>query len=82
MLGLDLRVRTASTEYEITAAFAALAGQGAGALLVGADPFVTSRVDQLVALAARYATRTVVTLDRRHFDVLRPLNGGRFTVLT
>jgi predicted nucleic acid-binding protein len=34
-----------------------------------------------VVLAARYRTRTIVTLDRRHFDVLRPLAGGRFTVL-
>ncbi len=35
----------------------------------------------IVLLAARYRTRTIVTLDRRHFDVVRPLNGGRFTVL-
>jgi len=34
-----------------------------------------------VVLAARYRTQTIVTLDRRHFDVLRPLTGGRFTVL-
>jgi uncharacterized protein len=34
-----------------------------------------------VILAARYHTRTIVTLDRRHFDVVRPLGGGRFTVL-
>lgn len=34
-----------------------------------------------VVLAARYRTRTIVTLDRRHFDVLRPLAGGRFRVL-
>ncbi len=34
-----------------------------------------------VVLAARYRTRTIVTLDRRHFDVLRPLAGGRFLVL-
>ena len=34
-----------------------------------------------VVLAAHYQTRTIVTLDRRHFDVLRPLAGGRFTVL-
>jgi predicted nucleic acid-binding protein len=34
-----------------------------------------------VILAARYRTRTVVTLDRRHLDVLRPLGGGRFTLL-
>jgi predicted nucleic acid-binding protein len=34
-----------------------------------------------VVLAERYRTRTIVTLDRRHFDVLRPVGGGRFTVL-
>lgn len=34
-----------------------------------------------VILAERYRTRTIVTLDRRHFDVLRPLGGGRFTIL-
>jgi predicted nucleic acid-binding protein len=33
-----------------------------------------------VILAERYRTRTIVTLDRRHFDVLRPLVGGRFRV--
>lgn len=35
----------------------------------------------IILLAARYRTRTIVTLDRRHFDVVRPLNGGRFAVL-
>jgi predicted nucleic acid-binding protein len=34
-----------------------------------------------VVLAARYRTRTIVTLDHRHFDVLRPLGGGRFAVV-
>ncbi len=34
-----------------------------------------------VILAARSGTRTILTLDRRHFDVLRTLDGGRFTVL-
>ena len=34
-----------------------------------------------VVLAARYRTQTIVTLDHRHFDALRPLTGGRFTVL-
>ena len=34
-----------------------------------------------VILAERYRTRTIVTLDHRHFDVLRPLNGGRFRIL-
>jgi predicted nucleic acid-binding protein len=34
----------------------------------------------MVVLADRYHTRTIVTLDRRHFDVLRPIGGGRFTI--
>lgn len=34
-----------------------------------------------VILAERYRTRTIVTLDRRHFEVLRPITGGHFTVL-
>ena len=35
----------------------------------------------LVVLAERHATRRILTLDRRHFDVLRPLSGGRFSLL-
>lgn len=35
----------------------------------------------LVVLANRYATNQILTLDRRHFDVLRPLDGGRFDLL-
>jgi uncharacterized protein len=34
-----------------------------------------------VVLAARYRTRTIATLDHRHFDVVRPLGGGRFTIV-
>lgn len=34
-----------------------------------------------VVLADRYSTRTIATLDRRHFDVVRPIKGGKFTVL-
>ncbi len=34
-----------------------------------------------VVLAERYRTRTIVTLDRRHFEILRPSSGSRFTVL-
>lgn len=34
-----------------------------------------------VVLAERYRTRTIATLDHRHFDVLRPLSGGRFRIL-
>jgi predicted nucleic acid-binding protein len=35
----------------------------------------------IVVLAERYATRQLLTLDRRHFSVLRPAQGGRFTLL-
>ena len=35
----------------------------------------------IVVLAARYRTKTILTLDRRHFEVVRPLAGGRFVVL-
>ncbi len=34
-----------------------------------------------VVLAERYRTRTIATLDRRHFDVLRSATGDRFAVL-
>jgi hypothetical protein len=35
----------------------------------------------LVVLADHYRTKSVLTLDRRHFEVLRPLSGGRFRIL-
>jgi predicted nucleic acid-binding protein len=35
----------------------------------------------LVVLAERYRTRTILTLDHRHFTVLRPQQGGRFRLL-
>ncbi len=35
----------------------------------------------IVVLAERYRTRAIASLDRRHFDVLRPLDGGYFEVL-
>ncbi|MDE0232140.1 MAG: PIN domain-containing protein [bacterium] len=35
----------------------------------------------LVVLAERYRTRTILTLDQRHFNVLRPLDGGHFKLV-
>lgn len=32
----------------------------------------------LVVLADRYETNSILTLDQRHFGVLRPINGGYF----
>ena len=35
----------------------------------------------IVVLAARFATRSILTLDHRHFSVVRPQSGGRFRIL-
>ncbi|HJS25609.1 MAG TPA: VapC toxin family PIN domain ribonuclease [Actinomycetota bacterium] len=35
----------------------------------------------IVVLADRYRTREILTLDHRHFEVLRPLSGGRFKLV-
>jgi uncharacterized protein len=35
----------------------------------------------LVVLAKRFHTKSILTLDHRHFAVLRPLDGGRFKLL-
>jgi putative ABC transport system substrate-binding protein len=53
--GLQLHVLKASSESEIDTAFASLVQLHAGALVVGADPFLTGRREQLVALASRHA---------------------------
>lgn len=36
----------------------------------------------LAVLAKRYRTRTILTLDRKHFSVMRPLDGGVFTIVS
>jgi putative ABC transport system substrate-binding protein len=54
-LGRQLLVLNASSASGIDAAFATMRERRVGALLVGADPFLSSRWQQLVALAARDA---------------------------
>jgi putative ABC transport system substrate-binding protein len=54
-LGRQLLVLHASAPSEIDTAFAALRQARVGALLVGGDPFFTSRRQQIVTLAARDA---------------------------
>ncbi|MFL5088585.1 MAG: ABC transporter substrate-binding protein [Xanthobacteraceae bacterium] len=67
ILGRQLLVLNASSPNEIDTAFATLRQRAVGALLVGGDPFFTSRRQQIVALAARdaipamYANREFVT---------------------
>ncbi|HEY8874808.1 MAG TPA: ABC transporter substrate-binding protein [Stellaceae bacterium] len=60
--GIELAILKAGTEGEIDAAFASLAQLRAGALVVSPDPFLTSRGDQLVALASRHAVPAIYPL--------------------
>jgi putative ABC transport system substrate-binding protein len=55
ILGRQLFVFNAGTPSEIDSAFTSMRGQRVGALLVGGDPFYSSRRQQIVALAARDA---------------------------
>jgi len=57
--GVRLPILKTGTENEIDAAFASLIQLQAGALLVAADPFLSSRREQLVALAARHAVPVI-----------------------
>jgi putative ABC transport system substrate-binding protein len=54
-LDLKLVVLNASTEREIDTAFATIAREQVGAVYVGTDPFLFSRREQIVTLAARHA---------------------------
>jgi len=54
-LGLQIVVVNASSDRDFDTAFAALAQQRAGALIVGSDPLFYSRRQQLAALATRHA---------------------------
>jgi putative ABC transport system substrate-binding protein len=57
--GLQLHVLKASSESEIDTAFASLVQLHAGALVVSADPFLSNRREQLVALASRHAVPAI-----------------------
>jgi putative ABC transport system substrate-binding protein len=54
-LGLEMPVVRVSTERDLDTAFASLVQLRAGALVIGADAFFTSRSGQLAALALRHA---------------------------
>ena len=54
-LGRRLEVLTASTESDLEAAFATMVQHRVDSLIVMADPFLISRREQIVALAARHA---------------------------
>ncbi len=54
-MGVRLNILKAGTESEIDTAFATLAQLHADAVIVQADPYFTTRRDQLVSLAGRHA---------------------------
>ena len=58
-LGLNLHVLNASTEGEFDGVFAKLIQLRAGGLVIGSDPFFTSRTEQLAALAVHHAVPAV-----------------------
>jgi putative ABC transport system substrate-binding protein len=60
-IGLNVQILKAGTDREIDAAFVSLVQARTGALLVGNDAFLNSRIEQLVALAARHAIPTIYT---------------------
>jgi ABC-type uncharacterized transport system substrate-binding protein len=58
-LGLQLHILHASNDVDIGLAFASLAQLRAGGLVIGSDAFLTSRVEQLAALALRNMLPTI-----------------------
>ena len=57
--GVQLPILYAGSESEIDAAFASLVPGTADALVVTAEPFINSRREQIVALAARHAVPAI-----------------------
>jgi putative tryptophan/tyrosine transport system substrate-binding protein len=64
-IGQQIVIVNVATESDMDAAFARLAEQRAGALLVDTDAFLFSRRDQLIDLAKRYKIPTI--FDRRKY---------------
>jgi putative tryptophan/tyrosine transport system substrate-binding protein len=58
-LSLELVVLHASSERDFDGVFAILRQRGAGALVIGADPFFNSRSEQLAQLSARHAVPSI-----------------------
>jgi len=57
--GVGLQVLNASTESDLDTVFTTLPRLGAGALVIGSDPFFNSHPQQVAALAARHAVPTM-----------------------
>ena len=67
VLGLQLHVVNAANEADITAAFETLVRHGAHALILQGDPFLTTRISQVIELSRRHAVATIYYL-RSHVE--------------
>ena len=54
-LGIELHVLPVSNDHDLDAAFATLARQRVGGLVIGGDPFLNSRSELIAAMALRHA---------------------------
>jgi putative ABC transport system substrate-binding protein len=60
-LGLQIHIATVTSERNLDDAFAALARERPGALIVGSDPLFTARSAEIAALAARHGLPAIYT---------------------
>jgi putative ABC transport system substrate-binding protein len=58
-LGLQLNILHANADRDLDAIFATLVQQRAGGLVIGPDPFLQSRTEQIAALAIHHSIPTV-----------------------
>ena len=84
-LGTDAEIamlnELASGAYELTAMPIESVRAAAEIVDTYCDQDVGITDASLVVLAHRFETTELLTLDHRHFSVLRPLGGGHFTLL-
>jgi uncharacterized protein len=78
---LTVLAELAGGAYELAELGAADLAAARGVIARYQDQEIGVADASLVVLADRCATRDILTLDRRHFGVLRPLRGGRFRLL-
>jgi putative tryptophan/tyrosine transport system substrate-binding protein len=62
ILGVQLHVLHASTERDFDTVFATLVQLRTGALVIGTDPFLTSRSERLAALALHHTVPAISTI--------------------